>query len=725
MIPSLLLAVALLPQGQKLTLNIDAMTVEKAFAKISQAAGVELTAQRSLGKEIVVLRLKDADFGEVRERLGQAIVGHWEKTEAGYKLVRSDADTKPMRDAVFAARLATVKDALKSAATDLQKAGALSQSKLTEYLRKQKEESERSNDEVEGETDGGPPAASYNSFEFEPDQRFMARLLLSIGAERLARIEDRAVFATRANSLQISLSVDPQLVRVFYDEHNAQVKAYQTVYPPEPPSDDEGLTGQSFTILPRYGSNEILKSPPAKVLLGVQIDDNGVLSASMKLFDDHGDIIISGGARLGGEESAPEEEAPATNTEPVLEVSPLAKELTLVLDNLYEDEKPEVSPELRAKLLHTEQIEPLSLLASEVLFALGERKNENVVACLPDDTIDEIGPMGGEPLSPSGVMSDLNEYSTDCIEKDGWLVISPKDPVHSVANRADRKALGRLLQVTQEGIGVGFNDYAAFALASGNDEPYLESTLMRIVSDGDSSSGDWNTLKFYASLAPNQRLVLLNNGTISIAGLSGDQKDLLSRILTQETYSYGYSHTAIAIDRPVVIGADGDVLPSTRPEPTVPSVSALSSEPTEFLANGLNPDGWIRGDVNSGEGLDVKTRGSRFTSGYIGSIAMQVFATKHPEFADPDGSTIEKYRIRTDRNLTISVHLRPGLERYAYLAESLHEKGPGRDLSNLTPELQKQLEDYIKELEEELKNGELAPPNRSDQGKSGVPPPLR
>lgn len=728
MITSLLLA-TLLTRADKITLNIEAMTVDKAFAKLSEASGVELTAQRALGKEIVVLHVNDADFEDVKKRLAKVIFGHWEATEKGFRLVRSDADTKEVREAKYKKQLEAIQKGLKRAAEDLQKAGPLTEAKVADLLQKEKEMYEKYQENGGDEDIAEGPGFAYNPYERDPGNRLVAKILLSIGAERLAALNGKGIFATRANHLQIPLNIDPSLLRAFNDETVSLAKAYKKVYPPDAESgqDDWSFTG--------FGRNGPLDQPPSKMILKFTENGQEAFQASLMMYGSKGENIGSASLTIGNEAydgsddeegDGEEPEKPASGEEP-LKVSPLAAELALVIDNLYDNAMLAPSRELAAKLLVPEKLEPLSLLASEVLHALADRKKENLIACLPDDTIDEIGPMGGEALTPTAVMEDLSEYSTSCEEKDGWIMIAPNDPLHSVANRADRKALGRLMKATQDGTGIKLDDYAGFALESGNpEEPYLASIQLRMLleSSGGMTGGDWTTLKFYGSLTTGQKAALLKGGKIVLANLSGDQREWLTSMLLEQSggprYFYNGSRT--------MTEAPGVNISSVIPE--MPdrdsSVSALASEPTEFLSNGLPLGGWIEITVESNEGLDVKSVGSStFTGGYIGSLAMNLFSAKHPEFAEPEAPVIERLRTRTDRYYTIMTTLAPGLNRPAGLSESLHEKGGGFTVANLPENLRKQMDEYLKDLEEQLKSGDLTPPDRSNSGKGGVPPPQR
>lgn len=700
MVTALLLTTLLTPakRVEPITLATDAVTVQSALTSLSEKTGSKLLVQSKIANEIVVVKVKDADPKEVLDRFAKTLSAHWEVEDGGFRLVRSESDLLADKRAALAERRKRIASILTKLARDMNRAGTPTLANQLEWL-------QQAQDEVDSDGFQEPPKDAVPMELIQsPEARFAARLLLNIGVDNL--LADNATFATSPTSLQRNLPLQDRQWQSFVQERNDQMAAYAY------------HASQHFDGMLGVGSSYAkISGPFRKVLLTYTCTDWSAV-AFFKVFDRNGSIVAQGGLGLNDSDDLDETEEgePKTRNATPIPLEDEALQMALLEASLNEGEPRVAPPSLLEKLRRPDRYEPLSLLTSKVVLALADRKKENLIAYLSDDSLNSFADLDDGAITYEQAQEDLDFCYPKTEEADGWMLVRPADAEEATLDRANRKALADLIDATYSPTGLSLDDYAKFALASGDQAPSLVSSYFLIATNEEDTSragGDWTLMKLYATLSQADRKILAGGGKIYFGRLSSTQRDLVVRYArSSSAYRFGA--------RPVrpIIGEGAEPAEET-------AADDLAQEPTEFLCSGLNPDGWVSMETTSSPTYDtlIAYKGRKvFVQSDPQSIAMNLFSKKHPEFDDPDQFSIERIRKALNRDLIFSFHIREAFVT-GYLGESRHEAGNGCPIGTLPSDIKSELDKLVSDLEEQLKNGELQPPDRSDQGNGGVPPP--
>lgn len=669
--------------ADRLNITTDAVTAQSAIETLSKESGVALKIQPRLANEIVVLRIQDAAAKDVFARFAEAMTAHWEPIDGGYRLVRSEKDLLPRKRTLRAQREKDIGIMLQKLERDLARAGTPTLANQIEWM-KARDESFAPTDEKDS-----APIELVRS----PESRLIARLLLSLGAEKLAEDEDESVFATSPTRLQKTLPIEPWQWAAFVREHNDHAAAVDT----EVQSNPETYAGWHLDKITR---------PFGKIVLRFQ--SSGPFGwASCGIYDSDGTMCQLGSLQLQSSEGLDDSGTQAQEGHPIVLPREAARFLALFTrDDRHEDVQ--VPPDLRQKLTHPDRFEPLSLVASKVVLALADKKKSNLIACLPDEATTLFGDSDGEGVTYESVMESLQSNVTRCNESDGWLIVSPEDPEWAIENRANRHALAKLVAATYKASGASLADHLDYAAASGTLEPTLTDLYLLLAANPDtcnSSGGEWAMLRFYATLAQPQRETLLRGAKLRFGDLSPMQQDrFLSCLGTLQNF-YGAS-----------------TAPEGREQK---KQNDLLREPTEFLSRNPTPDDCIGLEVEKDVIYEVQEveEGSRsFNERSLDYVALWTFAKRHPEFAEDYGGEIERIRPSNRQLLSFTFYIGQ-TECNSCLADVAQESATGYSLANLPSALKEELDKLVSDLEEQFKNGDLAPPVRFDQGNGGGPPP--
>ncbi|MFI5385347.1 MAG: hypothetical protein ACHQ50_04415 [Fimbriimonadales bacterium] len=701
------------------TFTASAGTVESVLASLSRTAGTSLTVDGPISKDIIVLRFDDVPLNDALKNVARVTTAQWQATKSGYRLIRINRELDSMWAEIRRESRQQLSDLIPKASKAMAEAGPLTQDKVLSWLRDVDRRREAEVPELDD--NARQMRDARESLADSAEARVLLKIVEGIRLDELAAIcadQKDVVLATDPTALEIPLTIDPKIWPDFVAEHNASVRAYDEAYPPDA---EEFFTGG----LRRARPETILRNSPTKVILTLlpRLGSNPSLIIEGSFYDSNGDLMVSGTLyiqELTKTASAANDPPPKTDSPLVL--SDQAREMAkLIYNGRPEIETLRPSPELRKKMFHPDDYEPLSLLASEVLLQTAKQRKENLAACLPDLAYVTVGSGADDPKSsPASILDDLNDGNTQCVEENGWLIVRPTNPVAATASRLNRRALARLLQAGAQTGSLSIDDFATFAYTTDNDESGIAGTMASVALRKDwiaAAANDWFLSKFYGSLTPEQKNSLKQGGKVFFRGLSPQQGDWIVRSLL----------AGIRTPFDLIQETDGTEGQASGRR----TWTDLMLRPTEFLAKGLDPNGWISLKAGSEAAIDLEYRESDgqtvSESSNIEGLAMQLYVLKHPKLQSGDEHSIDQVRAHTDVELAFTFHLDIGLSVRGSLTDRIDDPGSGYALDKLPEGMRKQILELFKKFDEQVKKGEIVPPDILDGGTTGTakPPPPR
>lgn len=570
----------------KVTYTTVAVTPRQALAEISAKTGVQLQSTPTMDREVLVLRLKDAPLGDAMRKIAQATAGAWEKKGEIYYLI---ADM-----------------------TKRQQEAATAQQKYAEgiakRLQKMREEMTKAK-QPPTKTAGADDADDFMGF-LSMGESSLQKMVVALGASAIAQVGEggRVVYATQPNRMQRPLpGAVSSLIGEFIVEYNKQAVADK-----QSEGDLSGAPPEAAAFLEMFKQpkREVVKGNPAKTLVILERREGmfGGVKLEVKLFDQNGVVLANQSSQISVDMPFDPKDygkpAPApTKPSPKIELSPVSKELFTVgqsFSSMGAASNLKLSPELMAAFADPVARDPLSFVDSEGLIAVAENRDRQLVADLPDDLLSFWGNLKAKgDLTIDSFLDGLKEDDATVIEDaDGWMVVSPGQPVEARADRTDRFALRTLIQAAQRQGYVSLDDVAAYALK--NDSPmdgapastaYIMVFAPNAIQAGMMGSTDWDLLRLYGNLSAVQRQNLKEGGRVGFGQLSPAAQSLLTQML------FG-AKTALQVDTNQ---------PKKESDPLMDMMMSQMSrfgqgggggdfrtEPTEAMPQGLPPAGYLQ-----------------------------------------------------------------------------------------------------------------------------------
>lgn len=571
---NVLFVVLALLQSPSVTLTTPAAPVSAVLQQISDQTGARLSAPGEIGKELIAVRLDAVPLETVFEKLASATAGEWALVDGEHRLRRSksvaaawekvaiERRTHAIRRSLdgIKEKLATLPKWNDQTAKELAKEAWLAQSQMT------------SGDSSSGFT------AFRNAESRAPSGRTLQSILTHIDPKWLATIPagGRVVLSDRPTKVQLALP-KPALAELdgYFEAKSLWAKVAKAQF------------GDVEVIFQDGELSDPLPFPPLKYLVILERRFEGKhIECHLVAIGADGKVVGRGRAFLGLERGPTQEHLELL--EKVrgmlpdgsrLDLSPLSAELARLAavpdGNLgMTPAPPKLSEELKTFWTHPEANEILSLLPSELLIGCAEEANLNLIARLPDSTLDTaLRASSTGSVEPVGWFEEALRNEELVVEiQEGWLTLRPSSV--AAGRNADRQVLGKFVrsslqagQATLEtcselAAGIGgprVNSFAAFALG-----------IMRVPSDALFSS-EWNALRLLGSLNGNQIEAASTSG-LAVDKLNAAQGQLLGEIV------FGASKLA----REPPPGVNVDELRQSLNE-----LYSAKSEPTESLAEGL------------------------------------------------------------------------------------------------------------------------------------------
>ncbi|HWD37773.1 MAG TPA: hypothetical protein VG944_02915 [Fimbriimonas sp.] len=575
MVLSLLFCAASLAQQPPATVSYTtvAKPVGAVLQDLSKLTNLKLEAKPAASREIVIVSVHAAPTQAVLDHIAMATSCEWTKTGDTLLLQPSDAIRGKEEGQELAARTKKVADMIATKVKGLTPPKSSASSTT-------------------------PDIASIQAA--DPDNRAITLLLKGVDPSVLASMGpgERVVFASNnVTSMQHPLPSDAaSIVADWIAAHNKQVQSMPNISSQLPP----GLP-KEFTDMIMERTRPVSEAPFKALLIAQEMPIIGTLQLTLRVYGNKGNVIIQGQSflddsfltrvgELTGQSKPPAPTKPVGNTPIVYSADSKALIAVLAGVNPTQPQVKVIPADLRQKLLHPEVQDPLSYVVSDAYLSTAKARNLQLVADVPDSTFGQSGVLGAVMgvrswKTVEAVESDWSSGDSVLKTTDGqFTVIKPALPVRARAERLDRGSMAELIAAGEAKRMPSLDDICAFALQNdppGSNPVTMTYALLFVQSlTSQSMQGafvDWNMLRFYGTLSPEQKQSLRTGGTISFQTLNEGQRNLAGRVVFGST-----AKISIQSDKP----SSKDFMMKTI-SMFLSADKDFRQEPTELLPNGL------------------------------------------------------------------------------------------------------------------------------------------
>jgi hypothetical protein len=744
---------------QKISFSGPAMPAKQLLQEISKKANYTFDTSPQTAQEVLLVRVKDVQLGELLKKVAEASGAEWVKEEGLYRLVRGATLKQNQERADLAARGEQISKSLEAVYKKLDQKPNFTQADVDALTKEQRDGRPAAG--------GGVMIGGYS--DGSPSGRALLRLLRLIPTSELASIAPgtRVVYSSNATRMQIPLRGNSRgVLNQYVNEQNMYASLF-TPPPPEQPT--AGGNVRVFTV--REPDPVQINGRIGKALLVVtRFGTEAAFSIDLKVFDESGKLL-SRSNRFVTTSPSPLAAGSPSSADQALQLSADSKALAKILVNPQTiaggpvmtggtmffrvatsptnsdtvmiggpgSEATQLTPEWRERLSNPDKYEPLAYIAGELYGAAGDAKGMNVVADLPDTVLMPLarrisnGILGANQL----VTVSTSELDLNVVQKDGWMIVGPKYPSEAYASRIDRVALGNLLRRAVANGYSRLDDLAAYAQKqpSRTGQFSFDERLMTLISPDTGAMGigigtlDRRLLlRLYATLGMTQKRTLGNEGRLDFSGMASNQLALVSSLV------YDTIQGPNVLVPPPSQGAREDQFQEiVRAGPGGTSVQStrnnevLIMERTEALPNGVPRDGFLILNVENKEAV-LATRsnagGSRiFAASDLGSHQAVQSSQNMPMLAsNPQQPDFDLYRPGTLTNYSFNFNLSP-MARMSRSLQDMQINTGTRSVpyAQLSAKFREEVDAAKRRVAEVLKNIQMVPPGGGIR--QGTPPP--
>jgi hypothetical protein len=696
---------------KKISVDIPASRATVALSELGKAAGITFQPAGNLKDDVFVISAHDQTIDDIMQRIAQAESGKWLLQSGLYLLTRENSTSVEQQRAELKART----DAVAAAIAKL--TGTVAQQPKFDQATAQKlaDETKRTLDQIT------QPGGNFNGKvnlgstpDKTPSARAVAKVLASIDPSKLADIgpNQRVVFSTSPTPMQKSLNgVAARAFSDFITEQSLYTEAYNANQP------QDGNT--RMIMMNGLGTPNMGNGNP-KLGLGVglvvvQRGFDGGLSVQILAADPNYDTIATGSYNLQLPRAVVSNNGAAG--EQPLKISDEAKEMAKALSNTSGGSggpgrammvrafaasgdgggfnvtsdggggsNVKISPELRAKVLHPEQYDPMSFVPGEAMRALGAAANKNVVALLPDSCFGSLTRQFANDVTASQLLASLTPtHALISKQDDNWIVVSPGLPASARVNTVNRAALGSLLRSMDKNDTLRLDEVANFALAQDKVPGMNDFDILypRLINDSITNrsltplaTGSYSLYKFFATLSSGQRDAIGSGRQIPFTNYSSQQLALIADML----YNSPQGPT-IQQDQPNRPGqAQGQTfsftsVAQTAGGPPMPMFFAgglsAKTERTIVVPNGVTNDGFIVGSFNNQvvtQGINSQNGSTSFMD--ASTLAFSKGAAGQNQLVGFTPPSYDKYRMGHQMNLSIRFLFSPRVSMSRSLSDT-------------------------------------------------------
>jgi len=593
---SLVLLVALLSARQipampgldkRITFAIRAARAAVVIPELGKLAGIDLRATPQTENEVLIVSVADVPLSDVLARVATATSGQWKRDGKTLKLFASDKMRSVEERTDFAKRLADIKQAIgeRVEVAKKQELNRAKQSKKTEAAKSDTNELDRYSGELEKQ-------------DFKGDAEVLITSLLQcVDPAVLARFEpaERLVFSTNPTRMQKAMSgTAAEVIDNFVKDHDAKAIS--------PPADfDDFLKALDQDQADHWRTSARRAGRIGQVAKALFIESEPDFSYSVahdfevRLYDSKGGMVYSTSDLVGVNNQMYPGPAPDAKTSTPIVYSDDSKLLMKGIKN--QDQQFQLSKDLKRKMCHPLDFDPLSFIQTDELMAYAKWKGKPFVADVPDEFGSALLEGTEEPAETLEAVDFKIKRADELVTVDDndFTVLKSSNPVRSRSLRLDRMALSTLLQASEQKGATSLDDLATYALQTlePRTATLSQSYLKLLVTgfDGMFDSPNWTMLRFYGQLDPGARESLAEGMKLPISSLSAGPKTCLEDLI------YGPSGRLV-IDESSSKG--GEQVPAWLESmmPAVP-VNDYRVEPTERRsAQSALPKNSERGGMN-------------------------------------------------------------------------------------------------------------------------------
>jgi hypothetical protein len=476
-------------------------------------------------------------------------------------------------------RLEVARAGLERLRKEVQEEGAIDATKA-EQLALQLSEVDKRMD-TSGEFNQGQWQAREKVTAKLPTSLFAKRIALSLRPEDLASVgkRQRLVLATNPTRMQRALNLDTRVLAQFETEQNLFASAAAR----QPKKQGEQMY---------YWGGQGLDKPyetPARILVVISSYSRGYYNVEVKLVNAKGKMFAQSNASVTGQDSAfMEKPEPVAQGEKAMEPDGDAKVLLEAMRPLMarggepEQGALQLPDDFKQKMLQPEKIDPFNLMGEWTLRKYAEAKGKNIVAVVHDSMVQVLmffPLMGG--LTPGRLEKGLGSANSVLTNTGNWAVITPKVRTEAYEDTMDRGVLGKMARRMASSDKITLEEWGDFAYRLGR-EPWdsIFSLYTMILQGRMGFNMNWNGLRVYGSLEPNQRQALQKGGKIMFGNMSQTQQKLFAELVYGVNGNLEITSTAQEVAAPVAVGDDEAVQ-------TMEYMPGIDQEPTELLPNGI------------------------------------------------------------------------------------------------------------------------------------------
>lgn len=715
--------------SQKVTYRHAAAPVRVILEELSAATKVPLGAAANLNNEILLVSVKDLPLKELLDKIAEAAAGEWTVEGAKTYLTRSSARLKAEDAIEYQNKLAAIQKLLaeRKGVSDLLEVDTVERAlKRRKQLESQTQQNfDRNAWEQISQIDQGTPG-----------RRALIRIVQSLDPKALAAMVtgDRVVYSTSPNRMQKSM---PGNSAALFADLRKDTDVWNQAAARLPASEERSV----FVDEDAHRFDKPFVAPPAKALLIVQSADEGIDTAtnlSLKLIvtDQEGTILFSSSDTLrslnfSGMQSAIAE-GEKRGAEHKLSLSASAKDLAeqfsyAIGRRSSSGKRPEIGPEWKQRILHPERNEPLSTLASEVVFNIVDAEGGQTVMSLPDLyfllTVALFAAPDVNVTTVAGALAALNSFGgTSTGVKNGWFAINPARPASMRQQRSNRLAISDYLtQADREGR-VTLRNRAAYALKQ--ESPAMIDlgmvSAILLFPEEEEAMGIWQErdwLKLLGTVGSGQLQQLLSrDGRLAVSNMSPQQLGIVQKIIYGAKSGYGPNYGLIVEDE------NGNSIEA--PGLFGPGGRTLRTEPTEALPSGVPRDAYLTITSNTREVVFCSSSSSpgMRSEQELTSLAWNIATRERPDLFPwaNQQAQYDRFRLGKTEDFTLTLHLARDLVIRTTLKDPMvTTKGDPLPLESMPEDFQSKLKAAIQKQREQFKNYQ---PGQFGPGQSPPPP---
>lgn len=602
--------------SNKVSYKANACRAKTLVGGLAAATGLDLQVSKEIEPDVLLVSVQDVPVQELLDQIAKADHAIWKHDKDTYTLTRPEstriadeardhklrveawnadleAYLKPLRDHAGDSKDAAAKDS--TPAAERMQMNVVDQVVATVNLAKAHPNRP------------APPIDTLALIANDPDEKVQSQLILAINPNDAAdaRPGQRLVFATDPNEMQRPLGQG-----AYSALQTIAALREKLVYDLAAKGVDVSSTNAGAT------TTEV-----AKVIV-VMSGSRGRGGMSILYLDSAGRQLGAAGSSFGGRwgrgpsmdgvppnvpgDGSPDvpPKKPAGPKESNIRLSDLTKEVCRHIGFQYGggrndggmSDPPPPSRECKQFLAHLDVQDPLSLLPSEFLFDLAERKQANLVAVVPDSLIQLFDICGGdsEP-QPTPLMELAKTCGVEFESDGGWIRVVPSRPSEARLEREDRLWLAKAAREALSGHESNLEELALLTTGYNPLSSHMVSSLITSLCDpyGDYSNvfAPDDSLIFYSTLSALDRTALAAGRPISVGVMTqGQQAALTNTVFYSENAHLSTSPDSSPLPPPTNLNLPEPELIKlafNRNAPDVPPDPYACDEPTQLMPTGL------------------------------------------------------------------------------------------------------------------------------------------